>query len=604
MTADPSAPEPISPQEDAAAFAARALRRVFGLDDAPDGGDPLDDVAISALLTLGPGEVLMEEGSPPDALFILLSGRLWAGRGDAIFGEVRPGETVGEVGVVSGAPRNATVRAARRSVVARIEAAAFDALVERHPRLGLAVGRTMIAREQRAARPRHPAHVPGVVCCVPLSDDVDAAAFVRALAGAGIADAVNLPSDASDADFAAAEGTGAFVIVPAGDRSGLPALLAHADEVVMLAAASADPSPGAVDAILGDALPGGPLPRRTLVLLQDADAKAPTRTAAWLDGRRVDRHFHLRRGNAGDMRRMARMLFGRAVGLALAGGGARGAAHLGAIRALAEHGIVPDVIGGTSIGAAMAAWHAMGLRGDALESATKEVFVAHGSPTSDWTIFPLISMVKGEKTRRLGRDAVHRATGHDADVEDTWSPYFAVAADFTNQKQVVMTRGPLWRALAATYAIPGVLPPVLIDGALHVDGGVVNNLPVDVLEDMGVARTIGVDLLGNPSRPVQLDAMPTGWQMLLDRFRGRKRRRYRVPGILSTILTSTVLGSLERQRRMRDRADLCLRPVLPRIGLLDWNRFEAAIDAGYESCKAQLDALPPEVLARFRTEAD
>ena len=198
------------------------------------------------------------------------------------------------------------------------------------------------------------------------------------------------------------------------------------------------------------------------------------------------------------------MLLGRAVGLVLAGGGARGAAHLGAIRALEERGIEPDVVGDTSIGAAMAAWHAMGLRGEALEAASREVFVAHGSPTSDWTALPLVSLVRGEKTRRLGREAIRRTAGGDIDIEDMWAPWFAIAADLTAQRQTVLMRGPLWRALAATYAIPGILPPVVIDGALHVDGGVVNNLPVDVMETLDVARTVAVDLLGDPGRRLDL----------------------------------------------------------------------------------------------------
>ena len=536
---------------------------------------------------------------------MLLRGRLFAEKDGQLLGEVRPGETVGEIGVIIGEPRNATVRAVRASTVLRIAADALDALVRLHPELGLSVARTMIERERRAAQPRHPALVPGVICLVALTEGIDLSGLAANLAATGAVDATVL--DASDGRVAleAAEAPGRFVLVLAdrADPEAAAAALGSADEVVMVAdAVRGDPEPGEADAWLASVLPDAPLPRRTLLMMQSPDVPSPLGTAGWLDGRRIDRHLHMRPGHAGDRGRVARLLFGRAVGLVLAGGGARGAAHLGAIRALADRGIVPDVIGGTSIGAAMAAWHAMGLRGRALEEATKEVFVAHGSPTSDWTALPFVSLVKGEKTRRLGRDAVRRATGADADVEDTWSPYFAVAADFTLQRQAILTRGPLWRTLAATYAIPGVLPPVVIAGSLHVDGGVVNNLPVDVLEGFDVAHTIAVDLLGDPSRKVEIEDMPTGRQMLRDRFRPRRKRHWRVPGTITTLLTATVLGSLERQRRMRARADLCLRPDLPRIGLLDWARFEDAIELGYASCSAQLDALDPALVAKLRTE--
>ena len=282
-------------------------------------------------------------------------------------------------------------------------------------------------------------------------------------------------------------------------------------------------------------------------------------------------------------------------------GGARGAAHLGAIRALDEAGIVPDIVGGTSVGAAMAAWYAMGLRGDALQAAACKVFVDSGGPTNDWNLLPMVSLVKGKKTRVLAQRAIREATGTDIGIEDTWTPFFCVAANYTTQSQTVLRKGPLWRALTATYAIPGVLPPVIIDGHLHVDGGVVNNLPVDVLEETGAAKTICVDLIGGMYRPVGIEKLPTNMALLLDRLRPKRKRKFRIPGTVSILLNSTVLSSLERQRKMRERADLGLRPELERIGLLDWTKFPTAIEQSYVSVSKQIATLTPADLAQLQT---
>ena len=577
---------------------AAALGRAFG-NDGEAQHLPEQITEIVERRTLEGGETLVRVGETSDSLYILLSGRLLVenAAGDLI-GEVRPGETVGEIGVIAGTPRNATVRAVRMSLIASIAAEDFTALVRQHPGLGLAVARTMIARERRSARPRHPAIRPDTVAIVPLHPGADVAGLRDGILGSGVEPTTRqrLPGSINRAPDALAD---RVVVI---DRSDPDAArkMRHADEIVMVADLDADPSRSETDDFIADCLPDMRLPRRTLVLLRAKDAAPPKGTAAWLDQRRVDRHIHVRSGDATDAGRLARLLFGRAVGLVMAGGGARGAAHLGAIRALAEIGIEPDIIGGTSIGAALGALYSMGLRDDDLEDAAKDIFVRHGSPTGDWTFLPLISLVKGDKTRMLCRRGVERNMGHHAHIEDLLHPYFAVAGNMTEQKQAVMKRGMLWQALSASYAIPGVLPPVAIDGALYVDGGVVNNLPVDVMEDFDAAHIISVDLLGETHRRKVIETVPSGSQALRDRFRPRKSRRYRVPGILTTLLTATMLGSLERQKAMRERADICLVPDLPRISLLDWGKFEKTIEHGYESCRQQLAEMDPAALAKLR----
>ena len=295
----------------------------------------------------------------------------------------------------------------------------------------------------------------------------------------------------------------------------------------------------------------------------------------WLDQRDVARHFHIRLGHARDIDRLARMLAGRGVGLVLSGGGARGFAHIGVINALAEVGIEPDVVGGTSIGSVMGAWRAMDVRGDRLTRTGRRNFVDGGSPTSDFNLLPFISLIKGYKTRCLTEASVRDITGADIDIEDTWITFFCVSANYTTATEAVLARGPLAKSVLASYAIPGALPPIPIGGHLHVDGGTVNNLPVDVMGTFGVGTIIAVDLLSDTIRGFDLDWIPRTRDLLIDRLRPRSRRRYRLPSLGEILLNASVLHSVGRQCTMRDRADLCIRPALARVGLLEWKKFDA-----------------------------
>ena len=589
----------------------QSLADTFGISR--DDTDILEGLrADLSIEGIGAGDTLVSEGEPSDALFILLQGRLYASAegpgGEVFLGEIRRGETIGEIGIIMDAPRGATVRAARASTVARLSAEAFHDLMGRYPALGLAIARTLITRSSRDAGPRHPGFVPETMCLMRATPGADPERVAKALSAESPLPVRIIPEGG---DLAAARmavhdgerrGERVIILASGADPDWLRMAVSEADEVVRVADAGDAPLPGDAEReIARDA--GAVLPRHTLLLVHPDDTRSPLGTRNWLEPRQVDRHLHMRMGVAADVGRVGRLLSGRAVGIVFAGGAARGGSHVGAIRALNEAGVEFDIVGGTSIGAAMAAWYAMGLRGDDLQRAACKVFVDSGGPTSDWNLVPLLSLVKGKQTRDLCIESIRETTGHDIDIEDTWTPYFCMTANYTAQEQAVLQRGPLWQALSATYAIPGVLPPVIIEGELHVDGGVMNNLPVDVLEEVGAAYTIAIDLLGERKKAIALKEMPTTLPFLIDRFRPRKKRKYRIPGILSMLFNSTVLASLKLQREMALRAHLCMTPDLPRVGLLDWGKFNETIELGYQSIRDQLPSVPEEVMAALRGRA-
>ena len=267
----------------------------------------------------------------------------------------------------------------------------------------------------------------------------------------------------------------------------------HCDELLLLANADQPPRVHAIEEECLLRRPPRTEAAEILVLLQAADRLSPRGTREWLARRPLADHVHIRPALARDMARLARLQSRTAVGMVLAGGGARGFAHLGVYRALLEHGIEVDVVGGTSIGAVMAACVACDQPLEAITAHARKAFSAH--PTGDFNLLPMVSLIKGQRLRRMLGQAVHELLGVDADVEDLWKNFYCVATNYSRASEHVVHHGNLVRALLSSTAIPGALPPVIDDGDLLCDGGTFNNFPVDVMRRMrGVGKVIGVDL--------------------------------------------------------------------------------------------------------------
>jgi NTE family protein len=286
---------------------------------------------------------------------------------------------------------------------------------------------------------------------------------------------------------------------------------------------------------------------------------------------------HIQSGN--DIHRLARMLTGNAVGLVLSGGGARGFAHIGVIKALRESGIPIDHCGGTSIGSIVASGVAAGWDDEQLVKRFRRTFVDQ-NPIGDYTL-PLISLASGRRVSRLLR----REVG-DIDVEDLALPFFCISADLATAGMVVHRSGPLWRCLRASVAIPGVLPPVFQDQQILVDGGLVNHLPVDVMRGFGRGRVIGVDVGSKSSLAACEDVDELSVLERLRLVRGR-----RAPNILQLLLSAGSMSTKLASVANRQECSVMLTPQLEGIDILDWRAFDRAIDAGYRSTLERLDAI-------------
>ncbi|MCB2039850.1 MAG: patatin-like phospholipase family protein, partial [Rhodoferax sp.] len=148
---------------------------------------------------------------------------------------------------------------------------------------------------------------------------------------------------------------------------------------------------------------------------------------------------------------------------------------------------------GTSIGAVMAAYGGMDIPAREMIDAARAAF--RENPTGDYNMVPLISLISGKRLRRIIDSAVVDSRGQHIDIEDLWKSYFCITSNYSAAREAVHMRGPLAKSIRASVSIPGALPPVMLEGELHIDGGTFNNFPTDVMDRRGAARIIGVDLL-------------------------------------------------------------------------------------------------------------
>jgi NTE family protein len=310
--------------------------------------------------------------------------------------------------------------------------------------------------------------------------------------------------------------------------------------------------------------------------VQSAARRLPSPAMPWLTKFGVGLHCHVRSGCKSDMARLARYLIGRAVGIALSGGGARGCGHIGVIRALREAGLPIDLVGGTSMGAIIAAGIALEWDDIELRDRVHDAFV-RSDPVSDYG-FPFVSLTKGRKVARRLREHFG-----DARVEDLWRPYFAVASNLTTGRILVQREGVLWCALKASAAIPGLMPPHIEAGEVLVDGAVMNNLPADIMRGFRRGPVIGVDV----ARYQNLRAIGDDEQTMSRRWLFPRDQRD-APDIVSLLLRSAMVTSDAQAKICRSQADLLLEPPLQDIDMRDWKAIDRAIDAGYHYAAEKL----------------
>ncbi|MFI4973920.1 MAG: patatin-like phospholipase family protein [Caulobacterales bacterium] len=540
----------------------------------------------ASLMELPGGTPLASVGGTVQALYRLTAGRLaevepMAEGGGRLLTVHRPGALIGGAQLLGDGRYRTTVTALRDSELQAIPVDRAEVLLRDRPDFLAEVARAALAR-MRTTEPadRRKSSILGFVA---LSDSLVMRDLAERLAsamrtlGAEVAVLGAEADDSSPSWLHALEMEHDFVLMAAERRDvEFTAYCSRQIDRLILVAGADTP------------LPDGPIPFATaairnqrlldFILVQPAGSRQPENSDRWLDAAPASRLFQIRSGDEGDLARLARVYTGNSVGLALSGGGARAYAHVGVVRALAELRVPIDFVAGTSMGAVIAAGLAMGWEGAEMDRRIREAFV-DSSPLSD-IAFPLLAMTRG-------RMVDHRLETHfgDTQISDLWRPFTCVSTDLTMGGMHIHRRGSLRRALRASLSLPGILPPVVENGHVLVDGALVRNLPVDLVREQHNGVTIGVDVgVSEGLRPDDLLLKPSGWRWLTS------GAWLRGPPIVSVLIRSTTISSLAASTLPRD--DLVeIVPEVEGVGLQDWKAYDTAVAAGYRAAMAAADQL-------------
>jgi len=283
------------------------------------------------------------------------------------------------------------------------------------------------------------------------------------------------------------------------------------------------------------------------------------------------------------------------IGLALGGGGAKGAAHIGVLSVLEQHNIPIDYIAGTSIGSVVGGMYASGLTVDEIQTIMLKTSWADGysdripredlswrdKQQSDQFNIPLeiglerdqlkipVGLLYGQAATRLLRQAVGEHPNFDS-FDDLVTPYRAIATDLASYKAVIIDSGSLITAMRASSSIPGVLAPEKINDLLLVDGGITINLPVSIVREMGADIIIAVDI---------------GSELLPSEQLGST---FSVMGQLSSFLTSS---NTLVQRKELSVQDFLIKPDIVGLSTTDWSTAEIAFARGQAAANLNVEKL-------------
>ncbi|HET9499176.1 MAG TPA: MFS transporter [Marmoricola sp.] len=520
---------------------------------------------------LGAGDWLFAAGDPAEAMYVVSTGRLEVVLDGEVIRELGPGAILGELALLTGGARSASVRARRDSSLLRVSREEFLEAMAHDPAAPMAVA-TALAEQLASPRPADEGRSsrPVVVSVVGLSPAAPVAAVTDALV-AGLRRGLRVLATTGMASDGLARAERDFdrvvLSAPRSTDSGTASrpsapdewcdfCVRQADQAVLVARSEDLPDPDWAGPGRPDLVLVGPRPSGDEIA-RWCEAIDPWQITV------VDED-----DLAGGLRGLVARIAGRALGLVLAGGGARAMTHIGVLHELADAGLVVDRVAGCSLGSIVAGLHARGHDAEEVEAICYEEFVRH-KPFGDYTL-PLTGLAKGRRKNA----ALRRRLGADTRIADLPHQFRCVSTDLLAREPYVHRRGLLWEAVAASARLPVLFPPLRSGGRLLVDGGVLDNLPVGLLteRDEGPVVAVNIGLGGSGSRTVDPD------------------RPLRVPALGETLLRTMMIGSGGATERARACGAYVISPPSMGVGMLEFHQMDRMVEAGRVAARALLEA--------------
>jgi len=557
------------------------------------------------------GELLVAQGEPSDSLYMVLHGALAVRRAGELepLAELRAGEIVGEIGFFANIPRTTDVVAIRDTSMLVLTRAAYQELAKDAPAIVEALLAALARRFAKETARLTPLRLSPKARTVALIDGGNAPSpdlFERrmreglAAIDAEIVDPARLASMFPGRDLDRPEVADwlnklehtAPLVVYFGGREATPwarKAIRQADMVVFLCRGAAPAAP--LTEVETFACSVHAASSRRLVRIHDQRRGEVRGTAAWLTRLPSFMHHHVALQDQVDIDSLIRFLSGRAIGFVASGGGSFGTAHVGLYKAFRERGVMFDIFVGTSVGSAMAAGFAKNLEAEDLERGTHEIFVKGRSfrrPT--WPRYSLLD-------HKVFDRALAEQYGRDCRIEDCWRPFAAVATNLSTHNLELIRSGPLWQAVRASSAIPGLLPPFYTkDGAMLVDGCLIDNVPLGPMHQLKSGPNLVVHFGEQAIETFDVDyaALPGRFELLASMLVPFRKRLFPSAPSAVNVLWRSLVAHQRYDILPTTPLDVVMRPPIPAdIDVTDFDRHTDIFNASYlwaRSAIAELEA--------------
>lgn len=540
------------------------------------------------------GEPLIKIGEPANLIYFVLNGAFGAFRiasdgSTTLFGHIKSGEPIGESSLLGLEQDNKhiySVYALRDSEVFGLTRNGIDQLITDHPNILKRLARVILLRSrQRISKRRILRYAPKVFTLLASSPSIDIAFRANLLAEQlkklGVRTKIvsrdeGLGKSAQFFDECEHSHDIVFLTATISEVAWLNQATRQADRIWIFGREDSRPSQPLLSQSTSPVIS---LKLVDVVLLHNPENKRISNGNEWLNAANASRVFHWTGDAGADCDRLARVICGKSIGLVLSGGGARAFSHVGVLQALEEHNWPIDFIGGTSMGAVIGAGYACGWSVADINKFFLETFLKN-NPMTKYRL-PVVGFINDQRLNNLLAGVFG-----ERDISDLNIPFFAVSTNLSTDKPVVHRKGMLRQALRTTVSLPGLIPPVVKDGNVLVDGALINNFPMDVMVRMHRGFNIGCDVarVNHGIEPEKFIDPPNflGWIW--------KNGFLRAPPIVSLLMRSGSVGISPNDGQ--ELADLMILPKLEGTEINEWRSYEKSREEGYATAVTILNKHP------------
>ena len=576
------------------------------------------------------GEYLLRKGDPGDCMYVVANGRLrvitepTTGK---VLAELGEGETLGEMALISEEPRMAFVQACRHSQVLRLSKERFDHIIIQWPEVLLKISQLLVDRLKKTGVITKKKAVIKTITLVPVCRPAVFFEFSRRLLESlkkegkilSLSSRTLNQPEISDSELTwDAQNLPASFIKTINDKelnyrfivfetdTTLTAwtkfCLRQADRILLVGAVEDSPDLNEIETFIFESSNFKPTAAIELYLLHRSEhkekqsvalevsmedvlspehpSKAIVGTKTWLDKRLVFRHHHVLLDHIPHYERATRFLSGKAVGLVIGGGGARGGGALGVIRALKEKGIPIDMIGGTSIGSMISGFMAMGYT---VETILKKLMKMKDMIDVPSVIaIPMAGLAAGK-----GMDKMFSNLFGEQTMEDLWINCFAISTNLSTGETVVHRNELLSEACRASSSLPGFFEPVIWDGDILVDGALTDSLPTEAMSDLCEGYVILINILPQEGFVMEGKNLPSAGKLLANKLNPFSKSLKSLT-IVDILMRAFSISNYSDLKKAQSLADLNLKPPIQDYGYFNPKVFEKTMKIGYDYANDKL----------------